>query len=70
MSTVTYTVKGMTCSGCVKKVVTAVSAIDGIEPDDIDVDVSTGTIELATASAVDDPRVREAINGAGYQIVS
>lgn len=69
MNTVTYTVQGMTCSGCVKKVVTAVSAIDGIEPEDIDVDVSTGTIELASGSS-EDPRIAEAIQDAGYRIVS
>lgn len=70
MNTVTYTVKGMTCSGCVNKVVTAVSAIEGIEPDHIDVDVSVGTMELATPSPVDDSQVREAIRGAGYEVTS
>ena len=70
MNTVTYTVKGMTCSGCVKKVVTAVSAIEGIESDHIDVDVSVGTLELDTPSPVDDAQVREAIRGAGYEVTS
>ena len=65
MSSATYTVAGMTCNGCVTKVTKAVSAIDGVE--DIDVDVSTGALEVV--GDVDATVVEAAINEIGYQAV-
>jgi copper chaperone CopZ len=63
-STATYTVVGMTCNGCVNKVTNAVTDIEGVE--DIDVDVSTGTLEVV--GAADDAAIREAVGKAGYKI--
>jgi copper chaperone len=63
-NTATYTVVGMTCNGCVNKVSNAVTGIEGVE--DIDVDVSTGTLEVI--GAADDAAIREAVGQAGYQI--
>jgi copper chaperone len=63
-STATYTVVGMTCNGCVNKVSNAVTGIEGVE--DIDVDVSTGTLEVV--GAADDTAIREAVAQAGYKI--
>lgn len=63
-STATYTVVGMTCNGCVNKVTNAVTGIEGVE--DIDVDVSTGTLEVV--GAADDTAIREAVAEAGYKI--
>lgn len=63
-STATYTVVGMTCNSCVNKVTTAVEGVEGVE--DIDVDVSTGTLEVV--GSADDAAVRGAVAQAGYKI--
>ncbi len=60
----TYTVAGMTCNGCVNKVTNAVTDVPGV--DDVDVDVSTGMLELT--GDFDDQAVRKAIAEAGYQV--
>ncbi len=65
MSTVTYTVAGMTCNGCVNKVTNAVVDLDGVE--DVDVDVSTGTLEVI--GSADETAIRAAVEKIGYQIV-
>ena len=64
MSTATYTVVGMTCNGCVNKVTNAVTEIDGV--DDVDVDVSDGTLEVI--GQIDDAAIRAAVAQVGYKI--
>lgn len=61
----TYTVAGMTCNGCVNKVTNAVTDIPGV--DDVDVDVSTGTLEIF--GSADDGAIRAAVAKVGYKIV-
>ena len=61
----TYTVAGMTCNGCVTKVTNAVTDVPGV--DDVDVDVSTGTLEIF--GSADDAAIRAAVAKIGYQIV-
>lgn len=63
-TTATYTVVGMTCNSCVNKVTNAVTDVDGIL--DVDVDVSTGMLEVS--GHIDDAAIREAISQAGYKI--
>ena len=65
MSSTTYTVAGMTCNGCVNKVTNAVTGVAGVE--DVDVDVSTGTLEVI--GSADDAAVRAAVAEIGYAIV-
>jgi copper chaperone CopZ len=65
MSSTTYTVAGMTCNGCVNKVTNAVTGVPGVE--DVDVDVSTGTLEVI--GSADDAAVRAAVAEIGYSIV-
>jgi copper chaperone len=64
-STTTYAVAGMTCNGCVNKVTNAVTGVPGVE--DVDVDVSTGTLEVI--GSADDAAVRAAVAEVGYAIV-
>jgi copper chaperone CopZ len=64
-NTATYTVAGMTCNGCVNKVTNAVTTVEGVE--DVDVDVSTGTLEVI--GTADDSAIRAAVADIGYQIV-
>jgi copper chaperone CopZ len=63
-STATYTVIGMTCNGCVNKVSSAVMEVAGVE--DVDVDVSTGTLDVF--GDADNAAIRSAVAGVGYQI--
>lgn len=64
-STATYTVAGMTCNGCVNKVTNAVTNVAGVE--DVDVDVSTGTLEVIGDAA--DSAIRAAVAEVGYTIL-
>lgn len=63
-STSTYTVVGMTCNGCVNKVTNAVMDVAGVA--DVDVDVSTGTLDVT--GQVDDAAIRSAVTNIGYKI--
>jgi copper chaperone len=64
-NTATYTVAGMTCNGCVNKVTNAVTDIEGVE--DVDVDVSTGTLEVV--GNADGATIRAAVAEIGYSIL-
>jgi copper chaperone len=63
-STATYTVVGMTCNGCVNKVTNAVTEVAGVE--DVDVDVSNGSLEVV--GEIDDAAIRAAVAQVGYKI--
>ena len=63
-SSATYAVAGMTCNGCVNKVTNAVVDVEGVE--DVDVDVSTGLLDVI--GTADDAAIRGAVAQAGYQI--
>lgn len=65
-TTATYTVVGMTCNSCVNKVTNAVTGLEGV--DDIDVDVSNGTLEVS--GQIDDAAIRDAVAQAGYKIAN
>lgn len=68
MSTSVYTVKGMTCSGCMNKVTAAVTGVDGVA--DVDVDISNGELTIISDSPVDSDLVRAAVTEAGYEIAN
>lgn len=63
-STASYTVVGMTCNGCVNKVTNAVMEVPGVE--DVDVDVSTGGLEVI--GQAEDAAIRAAVAQVGYNI--
>jgi copper chaperone len=63
-STASYTVVGMTCNGCVNKVTNAVMDVPGVE--DVDVDVSTGGLEVI--GQAEDAAIRAAVAQVGYNI--
>ena len=70
-TTTTYSVTGMTCSHCVSAVTEEISRLDGV--DGVGVDLHAGgssrvTVTSATPLPVD--AVREAIDEAGYTLVS
>ncbi|MGW5647759.1 heavy-metal-associated domain-containing protein [Saccharopolyspora sp. NPDC003752] len=68
MSESTFVVEGMTCSGCMSKVTSAVTGVEGVT--DVDVDISNGELTVVSASPVDPDAIRKAVNEAGYQVAS
>lgn len=66
MSTTTYRVQGMTCSHCVNAVTEEVSKIAGVT--NVDVDLSTGYVDIESEVPVSDAAVREAVDEAGYEL--
>jgi copper chaperone len=66
MSTATYTVTGMTCGHCVNSVKEEVGQIAGVSA--VDVDLESGRVTVTSESPLDDARVREAVEEAGYEL--
>jgi copper ion binding protein len=64
----TYQVQGMTCGHCVQAVSTEVGALPGVEQ--VDVDLATGAVTVASRAPLDHESVRAAVDEAGYQLVS
>ncbi len=67
-STATYTVSGMTCGHCVSAVTEEVTKIPGVT--DVQVDLASGAVTIASDSGVDDSAVQAAVDEAGYELVS
>jgi copper ion binding protein len=67
-TTSTYTVSGMTCSHCVASVTEEVTKIPGVT--DVQVDLATGAVTVASQSPVDNTAVRDAVEEAGYELVN
>ncbi|MEU3166357.1 heavy-metal-associated domain-containing protein [Streptosporangium sp. NPDC006930] len=65
MSTITYTVTGMTCGHCVSSVKEEVGEVPGVTG--VDVDLETGRVDVS-GDAFDDAAVRAAVKEAGYEV--
>ena len=68
MNTETYQVVGMTCDHCVRSVSEEVGALDGVTG--VEVDLATGKVTVTSATPLDDAQVREAVEEAGYEVVT
>jgi copper chaperone len=69
MNTLTLTVSGMSCMGCVNSVKNLVSALPGVAS--VQVDLASGRVEVGhdpARASVD--AIRQAIEGGGYQVVA
>lgn len=66
--TETYTVAGMTCGHCVAAVTEEISKLDGVTA--VDVDLATGTATVRSTQPLDAGAVAEAVDEAGYSVVS
>lgn len=64
--TTTITVEGMSCGGCANSVRAELTHIPGVLG--VDVDVSSGTVTIASESPVDDEAIRAAVEEAGYTL--
>jgi len=62
--TVTYNVPGMHCGHCERAVTEEVSAVAGVESVAVDLDTKRVTV---VGSALDDMKLRAAIDEAGYE---
>ena len=62
----TYTVVGMTCGGCVRKVREAVATVDGVT--DVDIKFKGGVVTVASNSPVDSVAIRSAVEAVGYEV--
>lgn len=68
MSTTTISVEGMTCGGCANSVRAELSLVPGVT--DVGIDLSAGTVTIASGTPVDAADIRAAVEEAGYQLVS
>ena len=68
MATTKYQVKGMTCGHCVGAVTSEVSAIAGVS--DVQVDLESGAVTVTSDQPVSENAVRDAVDEAGYELVS
>jgi len=68
MSSTTYTVSGMTCGHCVSAVTEEVTKIPGVT--DVQVDLGSGAVTIASGTTLDDDAVRAAVDEAGYELVT
>lgn len=66
MSTITYSVPGMTCEHCKHAVSREVGAVPGVT--DVDVDLKTKLVKVS-GETLDDLAIRAAIEEAGYEAV-
>ena len=65
--TITYTVPGMSCGHCESAVKSKVSAVEGVENVDVDLDTKLVTV---TGTNLADESLRAAIDDAGYDIAA
>lgn len=68
MSTTTISVEGMTCGGCANSVRAELNHIPGVH--DVGIDLSAGTVTIASDTPIDAADIRAAIEEAGYQLAS
>ena len=66
MTTVNYTVVGMTCQHCVNAVTEEVSGVPGVTG--VQVDLPTGGLTVTSEAPVDEAAVRAAVEEAGYEV--
>lgn len=64
----TYRIKGMTCGHCVAAVSQEVSAVDGVES--VNVDLDSASMTVSSADPLDLEVIRAAVDEAGYEVVS
>ena len=63
-----YLVRGMTCDHCASSVTAEVGSIPGVG--EVAVDVAAGLVSVTSDLSVTAEQVREAVEEAGYELVS
>ncbi|HLS89436.1 MAG TPA: cation transporter [Sphingobacteriaceae bacterium] len=62
----TVKVIGMSCNHCRAAVEKALSGLPGVE--EVNVDLEAGEAKIRSRAGVDDEAIRQAVQGAGYQV--
>ncbi len=62
--TLTYTVPDMTCGHCKQAVTQEISAVEGVDAVEVDLDTKLVTV---VGNSLDDAKLRAAIDEAGYE---
>ncbi|MBP7176633.1 MAG: heavy-metal-associated domain-containing protein [Thermoclostridium sp.] len=60
-------IEGMSCEHCVKHVTNALMDVDGVK--DVKVDLKSKVAAVDLAGGVEDGKLREAVEEAGYDVV-
>jgi len=68
MASETFTVTGMTCDHCRNAVTAELSRLDGVTQ--VDVDLGTGRVTVASSRPLDRADVAAAVDEAGYELAS
>ena len=64
----TFTVTGMTCSGCARKIDTALRGLEGVS--DISLHYPETTLGVLHSGAVSPAAIREAVTALGFEIAA
>jgi copper chaperone len=64
----TYVIKGMTCGHCVNSVSAELGRLPGVA--DVEVDLTAGTATVTSDRPLDEKAVRDAVDEAGYELVT
>lgn len=67
MATSIWTVTGMTCGHCVKAVTEEVSALEGVEA--VEVDLDSGAVTVTASADPTREQMAAAVDEAGYALV-
>jgi copper chaperone CopZ len=71
MTSTTYSVNGMTCGHCSASVTEEISKLAGVQEVTVDLNAGgTSAVHVTSESALDDAAVREAVDEAGYELVT
>ncbi|MEO3764411.1 heavy-metal-associated domain-containing protein [Streptomyces sp. B8F3] len=62
-----FTVSGMTCAHCEASVTKEISALPGVTS--VKADAASGTVSVQAGTALDEAKVRGAVEEAGYELV-
>ena len=68
MTSTVYEVTGLSCEHCANSVTEELTKIGGVAA--VRVDVAAGRVEVDSSTELDRDSVREAVEEAGYQLVS
>ena len=68
MTSTVYEVTGLSCEHCANSVTEEITKLDGVAT--VRVDVAAGRVEVDSTAELDRDSVREAVEEAGYQLVS
>lgn len=67
MKEIEINVKGMVCGGCEKRVINAVSSIEGVE--NVIANHETGKVDIVYKESVDVQSIKDKIEDIGFEVV-